>query len=139
MGALGEAIAAYAGPLLEKTDGSLEEFDQALQFAAVCWNLAILTEEEREETLAEIRLRLQMGDDEFEDFRRSIVLPMIRRHEKMFPQLHRFGSMELPVAALGGPEAQATAPPHAGRDPRPPRNAPCPCGSRRKYKNCCGR
>jgi hypothetical protein len=38
----------------------------------------------------------------------------------------------------GDPAAEATAAPDAAPR-RPGRNAPCPCGSGRKYKRCCGR
>ena len=38
-----------------------------------------------------------------------------------------------------GAVAGAGDTPAGGEPPRPPRNAPCPCGSGRKYKRCCGR
>lgn len=36
-----------------------------------------------------MRPTLKMDDDEFEAFRRSVVIPMIRRHQEMFPRMHR--------------------------------------------------
>ncbi len=39
-------------------------------------------------------------------------------------------------AAEAGAEAESASPPTARR---PGRNSPCPCGSGRKYKRCCGR
>jgi hypothetical protein len=50
------------------------------------------------------------------------------------------------VSAMGGPPPMPTidarkrrhnSSPYVGRDV--PRNAPCPCGSGQKYKNCCMR
>ena len=38
-----------------------------------------------------------------------------------------------------GALAGAGGTPAGGKPPRPPVNAPCPCGSGRKYKRCCGR
>ena len=43
-------------------------------------------------------------------------------------------------ARKGGPaEASYTAKLFAAGAPKIARNAPCPCGSGRKYKKCCGR
>ncbi len=45
------------------------------------------------------------------------------------------GAPEAP-GAPGGPVGAASAP---AADPAPSRNSPCPCGSGRKYKHCCGK
>jgi hypothetical protein len=94
MGAIAEAIAAYAEPLLDQTDGSLDQLNKAFALAQLCWNLALLSGEERDEAIGEMRLTLKMDDDEFEAFRRSVVVPMIRRHQEMFPRMHQRGSMQ---------------------------------------------
>jgi len=73
MGAIAEANAAYAKPLLDQTNGSVDELNGAFALAQLCWNLALLPEEERDEALGEMRLTVKMGDDEFEAFRRSVV------------------------------------------------------------------
>ena len=94
MGAIAQAIAAYAQPLLDQTDGSAEEVNRAFALGQLCWNLALLPEEERDDALGKMRPTLNMDDDEFEAFRCSVVVPMIRRHQEMFPRMHRLGSME---------------------------------------------
>ena len=79
-----------------------------------------------------------MDEDEFDAFRRSVVGPMIRRHQEMFPRMHRLGSME---DSRGAPASQTrpTAPVRTEKQPGTGRNAPCPCNSGRKHKLCCGR
>jgi hypothetical protein len=139
MGAIADAIATYAKPLLDQTDGSPEQLNKAFALAQLCWNLAILPEEGRDGALAEMRLNLKMSDDEFEAFRCSIVVPMIRRHEEMFPHIHRLGSRQPSRTPLGGGQARATTSARVQEYPGTARNAPCPCGSGRKYKRCCGR
>ncbi|HMP04833.1 MAG TPA: preprotein translocase subunit SecA [Lacipirellulaceae bacterium] len=42
-------------------------------------------------------------------------------------------------AAIDGSQAPTKLEPIRNREERVPRNAPCPCGSGKKYKNCCGR
>ncbi|MCE9547677.1 MAG: SEC-C domain-containing protein [Planctomycetia bacterium] len=147
MGAIANAIAEFAQPLLDATDGSMEDLNSALAVSQVCWNLALLPEDAREESLAKMRLTLDMDDDEFDDFRCSVVLPMIQRHEEMFPQMHggrsaRPSSME-PSRAENSRPVQYILPPsmaaRSGKYPGTGRNAPCPCHSGRKYKVCCGR
>ena len=38
MGAIAEGIAAYAQPLLDQTDGSLEQLNNAMTISQLCWN-----------------------------------------------------------------------------------------------------
>jgi len=136
MGAIAEAIAAYAQPLLDQTDGSEEQMSKALTISQLCWNLALSPEDRRDQMLSEMRPTLKMDDEEFDAFQRSIVVPMIRRHQEMFPQMHRRGSTD---PSQSGPSLRAhprTAAPaerYPGTDPY----APCPCNSGRKYKFCC--
>ncbi len=137
MGAIAEAMVAYAQPLLDETDGSLEQMNRAFAIAQLCWNLALFPEE-RKHMLADMQPTLQMDDEEFESFQRSVILPMIRRHSEMFPHMHRSASWkdssdEAP-APIRPPE-KLLAKKYAGTE----RNAPCPCNSGKKYKKCCGR
>ena len=138
MGGIADAIAAYAQPLLDSTDGSVDQMNRALALSQLCWNLALLPEEARDESLATMRPSLKLDDDEFEAFRRSVVIPMIRRHQEMFPRMHQRGSMQ---SSREGPRLQPrpTTPTRTERYPGTGRNAPCPCNSGRKYKLCCGR
>jgi preprotein translocase subunit SecA len=49
------------------------------------------------------------------------------------------GMSDQQQAAIEGSEAPAKLEPIRNREEKVPRNAPCPCGSGKKYKNCCGR
>ena len=135
MGAIADAIMTYAQPLLDQTNGTAEQLNKALSLAQICWNLAIVPEEMFEATLAPLRSSLSMNEGEFTAFRHDIIDPMIRRHQRMFPQMRRLPS--------GGP-ASLPAPPSTitqqeKKFPGTPPYAPCPCGSGKKYKFCCGR
>ena len=143
MGAIAEAFAAYAQPLLDQTDGSQGQLNKAFAISQFCYNLALMPERSRDGALSEMKLSLEMDDEEFDEFRRGIVVPMIQRHHEMFPQLHRRGSTGL---SQGGPSPSGpsfpTGPEMAARRERYPgtdRYAPCPCNSGRKYKFCCGK
>ena len=122
MGAMAEAIAAYAQPLLDNTDGSAGQMNHALSLGTLCWNLALVPEEARDKALREMRPSLEMEEDEFETFKRSLVLPMIRRRNSS-------------VLSQKAPASQTSPSTAAGTG----RNAPCPCNSGKKYKRCCGR
>jgi uncharacterized protein YecA (UPF0149 family) len=133
MGAIAEAFAAFAQPLIDQTDGSMEEVNKALAMSQLCYNLALLPEQSRAEMLSEMQSRLDMEDKEFDEFRRSVILPMIRRHEAMFPRMQNVlsSSSALGTSARSGRRGEA----YPGTD----RYAPCPCNSGRKYKFCCGK
>lgn len=136
MGAIADAIVAYTQPLLDQTDGSLEQMQKAMTLGQLCWNLALLPPDKRDETLGRMQSSLNMDDAEFADLRRDVIEPMIRRHEDMFPNM---GS-RAPSRPAGVPMAMPPRPtPVHTEGPRVGRNSPCPCGSGRKYKQCCGR
>ena len=137
MGAIAEAIVAYAQPLLDQSDGSLEQLNKAMVIAQFCYNLALSPVDRRETMLGEIRRTLEMDDEEFDEFRRSIVVPMIERHEEMFPFLHRRGSTA-PAQSVLLQRATTRKPESGERFPGTDRYAPCPCNSGEKYKFCCG-
>ena len=123
MGAIANAIMAYAQPLLDTTDGSIEQMNKALELSQACWNLAIIPEEERRSVIDDMRLSLNMSASEMNDFEGSVLKPMILRHQAMFPGLHPRHPFELPPEEVTPPD----------------RYAPCPCNSGKKYKFCCGR
>ena len=130
MGAIAESIAAYAQPLFDQTDGSIDKMNRAMTVAQMCWNFALLPEGQQEAAIDEIQPALNMTDGEFAEFRQHVVLPMIQRHREMFPGMH--GRSKLTsnmVDAVSSPTKK-----HSGTG----RNSPCPCGSGRKYKLCCG-
>lgn len=137
MGAIAEGIVAYAQPLLDQTDGSMEQLNKAMTISQLCWNLALLSADGRDQMLNEMRPNLDMDEEQFEEFRRSIIDPMIRRHREMFPLMHRRGSTTTwPSDPSPQAHSRATArEAYPGTEPY----ALCPCKSGRKYKFCCRR
>ena len=143
MGAIAEGFVAYAQPLLDQTDGSEGQLNKAFTISQLCFNLALMPEDSRDQAISDMRLSLKMNDEEFDDFRHSIVVPMIRRHQEMFPQMHRRVSTNSSQSgpSPSGPSLRArprmteAAEAYPGTD----RYAPCPCNSGQKYKFCCGK
>lgn len=142
MGAIAEGMVAYAQPLLDQTDGSPEQLEKAFSISTLCFNLALLPEDDRDLTISRMQASLKMDDEEFETFRSSIIEPMIRRHEDLFPLMHqrfsdapsRSGSF-FPSDFSFPPEPRTT---RKEKYPGTDRYAPCPCNSGKKYKFCCG-
>ena len=143
MGAIAEAFAAYAQPLLDQTDGSEGQLNKAFAISQLCYNLSLMPEDGRDRAISEMRLSLDMDDEEFDDFRRSVVLPMIRRHQDMFPQMHRRSptdfSQKGPSPSGSSFRTRARMGGNTEAYPGTDRYAPCPCHSGRKYKFCCGK
>jgi hypothetical protein len=137
MGAIAEAMMAYAEPLLEETDGSIEDTNRALMLSQLCWNMALLPDDQHEKFLCDMRSSVEMDGDEFDDFRQGVIGPMIRRHREMFPLLHQKRS----TGVWDGDPSLPTETGNSARAEKYPgteRYAPCPCNSGRKYKFCCG-
>jgi preprotein translocase subunit SecA len=59
-------------------------------------------------------------------------------HEEA-PTAATAGISEQQQAAIDGSQGPQKLEPIRNRDEKIPRNAPCPCGSGKKYKNCCMR
>jgi hypothetical protein len=140
MGALADAMVRFAQPLIDASDGSPEQVQRAFMLSQLCWNAALLLEDGREELLAEMQPALNMNDEEFQEFKRDIVTPMIDRHQQMFPGM-RHGSPLTPspsatVQSLPRPVRRVRV---EKKYPGTGRNERCPCSSGRKYKVCCGR
>jgi hypothetical protein len=76
----------YAQPLLDSTDGSLEETQRVLDLAMIFWNAALMDADARDATLGELAGKYE-GDlrDEFWNMARM----MIERHRAMFPEMRR--------------------------------------------------
>jgi hypothetical protein len=137
MGAIAEAFVAYAQPLLDQTDGSEEQLNKAFAMSQLCYNLALSPDDQRDAMLSEMRQPLGMNEEDFAEFRQTVIVPMIRRHEEMFPMLHRrgfAGSAPSSSSPLVHTRKAASGERYPGTD----RYAPCPCGSGEKYKFCCG-
>jgi uncharacterized protein YecA (UPF0149 family) len=137
MGAIADAFVAYARPLLDQTDGSEEQLNRAFAITQLCYNLALLPDDQRDTMLGEMQQTLGMDDEEFATFRQSIVVPMIRRHEEMFPGM-RNRSFAAPAPSPPSLQAHTRKARPGERYPGTDRYAPCPCGSGEKYKFCCG-
>jgi hypothetical protein len=152
MGAMADAMLAYAQPLLDETDGSPEAMKKAFDLAMLCWVMALSPESQREEGIAELRKGMAIDDSEFADFRKTVIEPMICRYHEMFPASSQLDS--LPWGAVAsrrgkssrkqwidldfGEHSVEIIQPEPEKFPGTGRNAPCPCGSGKKYKCCCG-
>jgi hypothetical protein len=137
MGAIADAIVAFAQPLIDQTDGSMEQLEKAFAISQFCYNLALLPDGLRDKSLADLRSSLEMDEEEFDDFRRSIVDPTVRRHQEMFPRMHRRHSTEplrTGISLRADPRKAAPTDKYLVTD----RYAPCPCNSGEKFKFCCG-
>ena len=84
MGAIADAVWAYAQPLLDDTDGSVEDVNRALSVSQLCWSIAMLPKEKRDESFRKMRPIVESYGEDFEEFRISVLDPMIQRHEEMF-------------------------------------------------------
>ena len=139
MGAIADAMVRYAQPLIDATDGSPEQLQRALTLSQLCGNLAVTPAEKRDEFLANMQPTLKMDDGEFQEFKRIVVAPMIRRHQEMFPAMQRREATDpshfVPGHAVASPAPRRPVKKYAGTG----RNERCPCGSGKKYKVCCGR
>ena len=135
MGALAEAIVAYAQPLIDQTDGSVEQLQKAFAASQLCYNLALLPDDKQEKAISELQSGMEMDDEEFALFRGCIIDPMIRRHQEMFPRMHRQSSTDGSQSGSSSWSQPGTATPE--KYPGTDRYAPCPCNSGRKYKFCC--
>jgi hypothetical protein len=137
MGAIAEGIAGFAKPLLDQTDGSIEQVEKAFALSTLCFNLALVSDAERAKVLGDLQSDFKMDDEEFDEFRRAVIVPMIRRHEEMVPLMHRRSA-----AGLSPSRPTLPAPPATGarteKYPGTGRYAPCPCDSGKKYKFCRG-
>lgn len=85
MEAFAEAIVAYAQPLIDQTDGSVEQVEKAFALSQFCHNTALMPINMQEEMIRELQLSVGLDDEEFSVLRSSIIEPMIRRHQEMFP------------------------------------------------------
>ena len=138
MGAIAEAMVAYAQPLIDDCDGSIEGMNKAFMLSSVCYNLGRLPEEKRESMISEMQAKFGLNDVEFEEFRQSVLSPMLQRYETMFGgrQLNGFGnSLQSRTRRSSRPTEEATGEEKLRVD----RYAPCSCNSGLKYKFCCGK
>ncbi len=62
MGVIAEALRPTLQPLLDQTDGSVEQLNKAFTITQLCYNLAMLPEDRRDHVLSEMRSSLNMDD-----------------------------------------------------------------------------
>lgn len=131
MGAIADFFVAYAQPLLDCSDGSLEDTRKAFGLAQVCMSLAQLPLAEREKFIERMQDDMDMDDEEFAEFRSGLLEPMINRYVSAAASARVFGNYgytEHSGPDRESPRLKATA----------DRYAPCTCQSGKKYKFCCG-
>ena len=85
---IADQFLAFAQPLFDTTDGSEEEMKKAVTIGNLCWNLAVMPKERGTKLLAEMREVFKMNEVIFEQFLTGVVLPMLDRHRKMYPEIH---------------------------------------------------
>jgi hypothetical protein len=136
MGAIGEGLAEYARPLIDMTDGSEMQVRKAFSLAMVCHNISLLPKEERAASFEQMKQSLQMDEAKFDDFRRSVLEPMMTRHEDLFPLFHPRTAVQ-PSRSMASPGLPSRLAQPMERRPVIDRYGPCPCGSGEKFKFCC--
>jgi len=135
MGAMAEAMVQYAQPLIDATDGSIEQLNKALSLSGVCFSLACVSEEAREQMLSEMKVDHKLSDDELESFRSTILMPMLQRYNSLFGSRQFDGFDDVSFRRSMQPIVESSADETSTTD----RYAPCPCDSGLKYKFCCGK
>lgn len=145
MGAIADALLEYMRPLTDAMSDSPEGLEKALALGQVCFNLGQMDEDSRAECLERIRDSMSLSEEEFAEFYVTLILPMLIRHEEMFP---RKGSMRTrlpdlmsayqPDDHLSTDVEKTIYTATVSRDRSIDRYAPCACNSGKKYKFCCG-
>jgi len=138
MGAMAQMFGEYAKPLLDETDGSYEQVEKALALSSLCYNLALLPTQELGQSLVRMKTDFKLSDDDFIDFLRSTITPMIARYKEMFPSIHE-RSLNGPTVNRSRSRRNSDVDTTAEDQPKVDRYGPCLCNSGRKYKFCCGR
>lgn len=136
MGAMADAMVEYCRPLIERTNGSHESVQSAINVGMTFWNLALLDESERKVGIQNLIDSLDLSAADARVFEEEVAVDMIQRHRDMFPGMH---SSEYGLNGFGFANrshafaAHTKSDPYAGTAPY----APCPCRSGKKYKFCC--
>jgi preprotein translocase subunit SecA len=104
--------------------------DPLLEYQFESYNLFQSMMERVRESVAELSFRVRLASDRGEGSDRN-------RHHEGREFILPFGpSQEEPPSVIHGGER---APQPVKKGPKTGRNDPCPCGSGKKYKHCCGR
>jgi len=73
-----------------------------------------------------------MFDDMVQSIREDTITMILRMKVNRVPAKREQISKPIEPVGDGGPKPKRI-------DDKPGRNSPCPCGSGKKYKNCCGK
>lgn len=133
MGFTAESFKTFAQPLIDEC----KSIEFAMFLAEICWNLAIVPPEGREDVLKKMREIISMEDLEFEEIQRDVINPMIQRHKEMFPEMHD-GKAKSINNKESSPSVFINSFNKNISKLKTGRNSMCPCGSNKKYKKCCG-
>lgn len=140
MGVMADSIAEYAKVLTDKTDGSLEQMQQAMNISTFCWNLALTPKSDQEESIKSFTEALNLDAEASESIRHDIIYPMLERHEEMFPHMQTANFNHSQRGEFQSePREKPTPVVPFKNDDTTGRNEPCPCNSGKKYKKCCGK
>jgi hypothetical protein len=147
---LGKAHPATRADCVASLTGQLRQFNQQEDTlnASLIWDLAQLKAVEAapliKEAFAAGKVDEAHGGD-WEDIQIELGLKTRREHPRKPNRLTELGAELRTMAALQDElaEIERSGPFSPGTTyvapPKPGRNDPCPCGSGRKYKKCCGR
>lgn len=75
MGAIADSFVSYVQPLIDQSDGSEEGLNKAFSLGQLCYSLALLPTHAREEKLGKLKASMELDDEEFQQFKRSIFDP----------------------------------------------------------------
>src|SRR4029077_9347342 len=98
--------------------------------------------------LCHVELRVQRGEESLPELAEPAMAESRQDHAFAEPERRGARGGARPVIASAGGFGSQTVPmgnsasgggSGPGVDPRTPRNAPCPCGSGKKYKHCHGK
>src|SRR5664280_357874 len=88
-----QEMADFVQPLLDTTDGSIEEMNKIFSLGMLCWNIALLPTQRRESAISETTAKFAKADEDKNAFH-SMIEMMVARHEGMFPRLHQRRAFE---------------------------------------------
>ena len=147
------------GDTLEKVENWAEGFFYGLQLRDDFWagdTTSNISFDEKEELMDSLRVvRAVAYPDEASDIllKKGLDLDSVKKYDDWEPKLlataysmlpgavkifHEFGKQQKPEAPLSGFPSQPTPVLQPVRSQKVGRNAPCPCGSGKKFKKCCG-
>ena len=119
-----------------------EYIENLIMYAIMAWNIALLPEKEAVESM-ELALKTHRGSRKQRETLRTMLESFINfkleKHgsDDRFILEYEYDPSVSPqlIIASTSPEESALPPPVK---PETGRNDPCPCGSGKKYKKCCG-